>query len=85
MYMCEYFKASMSCVRSLCVFECIWKGGGFLFCLFSTRVQCAESVTMPSIYKSSNNMDIIYMLMRTLWLPPVTRWTSLTVDNTHVS
>lgn len=48
------------------------------------RVQCVESITIPSIHSSSNNMDIIYMVMQAPWLPPVTQWTSLTVDSMGV-
>lgn len=72
-YVRNHFRASRSCEPTMCVFEFIWKAEGFLFWLFSTRVQCAESVTMPLIHSISNIMDIIYMLMGIPQLPPVTQ------------
>lgn len=54
-------ECACSCIH-VCV--CIHVGGeGYLFWLFSMRVQCVESITIPSIYSSSSNMDVIYMVM----------------------
>ena len=61
---------------------CIYVGGGgYLFWLFSMRVRCVESITIPSIHSSGSNMDVIYMVMQAPWLPQVTQWTSLTMDS----
>lgn len=82
-YMCACTHERVSLCASVRVFEFMWRGGGYLFSLFSMRGQCVESITIPSIH-SSNNMDIIYMVMQASWLPRVTQWTSLTVDSMGV-
>lgn len=75
-------KCACSCV---CACVCIdVGGGGYLFWLFSMRLQCVESITIPSIRSRSSNMDVIYMVMQPLRLPQVTQWTSLTVDGMTV-
>lgn len=81
---CVCLGAIFTCTGFLCVCVHLWhicacvciyvwgggRGGAINFDRFSMRVQCVESITIPSIHSSGNNMDVIYMVMQQPWLPP---------------
>lgn len=80
-YMCEHFREHVLWAIHPCMDLNLFGKEKAAYFDFNKGPLCRNG-TISSIH--SNSTDIIYMLMCMPQLPPVTQWTSLTVDNRHM-